>query len=189
MFLVSGWSGPGVEWKLSPIPARLRYAGFVVRRHHQPANGWGNISTNAAILAESIRKEKERGRQVFVIGHSMGGLVGRETDAWGWKNIDGLVTIGTPHRGTIVAHLGRLFSQSCRQMLPKSKFIANHSGWPTMYPQLNIACKFDLAVIPGINAVHPLADEVEWVNHGHLSVIYSKKVADRVVEFLTSVRA
>jgi pimeloyl-ACP methyl ester carboxylesterase len=169
-----------MEWSISPITHRLAEAGFEVRRHHQPMNGWGSIELNAAMLGEAIDIQKKKGRKVFVVGHSMGGLVGKHSEVW--TDIDGLVTIGTPHAGTYMAYLAP-WSKSAKQMRPGSKFVEKKNFFPAMAPMLNIACRFDLAILPGANAVHQFADEVMWVNHGHLSVIYSGKVAAKVVDF------
>ncbi len=55
--------------------------------------------------------------QVVIVAHSMGGLVAR---AWlrehGWQQVAGLITLGTPHRGTGLAKfgLGRNAQQMCR---------------------------------------------------------------------------
>ncbi|MBC7514516.1 MAG: alpha/beta fold hydrolase [Herminiimonas sp.] len=53
--------------------------------------------------------------QVVIVAHSMGGLVAR---AWlrdnGWQQVAALITLGTPHQGTVLAQFG--IGSNARQM-------------------------------------------------------------------------
>ena len=55
--------------------------------------------------------------QIVIVAHSMGGLVAR---AWvrdnGWQQVAALITLGTPHYGTVLAQfgIGRNAKQMCR---------------------------------------------------------------------------
>ncbi|HMR50546.1 MAG TPA: hypothetical protein PKE40_15140 [Arachnia sp.] len=101
-----------------------------------------------AVSAERLQNviDKARGnRRVIVVAHSMGGLVAR----WWWgvlgghRVCDGLITVGTPHRGAPKAldwllngvrlGPGRLASTTSR-LLPNAADVLR--GWPSMYELL-----------------------------------------------------
>src|SRR6185312_7766845 len=58
--------------------------------------------------------------RIHVIGHSLGGLIARYfvQRLGGDSRVHTLVTLGTPHRGTLAAHLAAV--QLCRQLRPES---------------------------------------------------------------------
>lgn len=180
---ISGWGGPGFEWIISPI-RKMSDIFFETHVLHPQGFGWGDIQGSAERLcAFSSRFLPER--NVFYVGHSMGGLVAKAAQEM--VDVAGLVTIGTPHKGTPVASLAP-WSRSARQMMPDSSFIAANASVPSMAPMLNIACRFDELVFPHSSAVHPVADDVRWVNHTHMSAIFSKKVANIVVDYLKDIQ-
>ena len=183
VFFVSGWSGPGLEWNISPIKRKLDECGYETHRLKAPKNGWGDIHESAYILAVKAGEYVQQGREVFLIGHSMGGLIAKE--AQDYVDIDGVVTIGTPHQGTITAGLAP-WSESARQMKRGSEYLTQVNYSPSMSPMLCVACKYDELIIPRDSAVHPHADYVEWVNHTHISCIFSRKVAHLIVNYLKS---
>jgi pimeloyl-ACP methyl ester carboxylesterase len=172
-----------VEWHISPIKRKLDECGYETHRFHPLGNGWGDITANTHKLAVEAGEYSQQGREVFLIGHSMGGLIAKEaTDV---VDVQGIVTIATPHRGTQLAMLAP-WSESARQMTPGSEYIKGNMAFPTMCPMLNIACRYDELVVPRGNAVHPSADFVEWMTHDHLTVMFSRKVANVIVNYLKS---
>lgn len=183
VIFISGWSGPGIEWELSPIKLALQANDFETVRFNPHRGGRGNIHNSSKWLAVESAQYLEMGRKVFYIGHSMGGLVAKE--AADIIDPHGIVSIGTPHRGTWAANLAPpWFSTSAKQMRVGSEYIQQHMELPTMCPMLNIVCAYDELIIPRTHAIHPAADHVEWVNHNHLSVIFSQKIADMIVNYL-----
>lgn len=63
-----------------------------------------HIDTNGKALADNI-KRKLKGAKVDIVAHSMGGLVARSAieNHNAADNVRSLITLGTPHRGTLIA--------------------------------------------------------------------------------------
>jgi pimeloyl-ACP methyl ester carboxylesterase len=183
VYLVSGWSGPGIEWRFSPIRSLLRDSGYQVRYFRQKSNGWGDISDNACKLGFLIREHLDAGSKTYIIGHSMGGLVAKEAQRYGMPSA--IVTIGTPHEGTHAARLAP-WSTSAHQMRVGSDYIKYVNSSPSIAPMLCVACRYDEVVLPRESAIHNFADESLWVNHTHMTCIFSKLVAQHILDFLKS---
>ena len=180
VILVSGWSGPGFEFFY--IKKLLKLNGFDVAHFIQKHNGWGDITENAKNLAAMVNTIQLTGRKVFVLGHSLGGLIAKKAQDQCVPHA--IATIATPHEGTWMAKLAP-WSTSARQMQPGSDFIANNN-MPSWCPMLNIGCRFDEVVIPHDSMVHQHADKVEWVNHTHITVMFSLKTTLKIVEYFKS---
>ncbi len=91
-------------------------------------------------------------QQIFLVGHSAGGLVARYYVQLlgGYHYCDGLVTLGTPHRGSWYAALGffslLIFKARCLfQMLPFSPFIRrlNQAYYPRHFKMVSLLSKND----------------------------------------------
>jgi hypothetical protein len=84
-----------------------------------------DVESAAAALGEHIERIcQETGHEkVHVVGHSMGGLVARYLvqRLGGDRRVDTLVTLGTPHAGTLWAHF--LPTPLVRQLRPGSSLI------------------------------------------------------------------
>lgn len=190
-WLISGWSSPGLEWKISPIPGMLRKEGWEVREFRPKGFGWGDIRDAGHRLFDEISKEKAKGRadEVAVIGYSMGGLIGFEADLLtNAKSVDWcfdyLITLGTPHRGTPIARLAP-WSKSARQMVPGNEFLYIHD---LMVPNAQLFCVggfLDFVVRPH-RAAQGCADRVLFIDHTHISMVLSKTVGRAVISFLKS---
>lgn len=190
-WLVSGWSSPGLEWKISPIPGQLRKEGWGVREFRPKGFGWGDIREAGRRLFDEISKAKffDAVEEVAVIGYSMGGLIGFEADLitntnnvdW---NIDHLITLGTPHRGTPIARLAP-WSKSARQMVPDSEFLYAHDLWVTNAELMCVGGFLDFVVRPH-RAAQGAADVVLFIDHSHISMVLSKTVGKAVISFLKS---
>jgi pimeloyl-ACP methyl ester carboxylesterase len=85
-----------------------------------------DVRAAAARLAEEVEAlTAETGyERVHVVGHSLGGLVARYyvQRLGGDERVHTLVTLGTPHGGTLPAHL--LPARLCRQLRPGSELLA-----------------------------------------------------------------
>lgn len=93
-------------------------------------------SLGIEVLGEKVREKVERLYSRFpnmgplsIVGHSMGGLIGRYyvKRLGGDRRVTNLITLGTPHNGSPTAYLGivthGLVSRSVWQMTPMSPFI------------------------------------------------------------------
>lgn len=74
--------------------------------------------------------------QIVIVGHSMGGLVARAYLRTGAGSIAHLITLGSPHHGTVLANLG--VGANARQM-------ARHDGAPGAWLQALAASEDDAA--------------------------------------------
>jgi pimeloyl-ACP methyl ester carboxylesterase len=133
--------------------------------------------------------------RVHVVGHSLGGLVARylvqRLD--GDRRVDSLVTLGTPHAGTMLAHL--LPTPLVRQMRPGSTLIRQLAepapGCGTRVTA--IYSDLDQMLVPSAvgRCDHPdlAARNVLVRGVGHMSLPIHRAVVDEVAATLAGVRA
>jgi pimeloyl-ACP methyl ester carboxylesterase len=185
VIFASGWSGPGIEWRFSPIRSQLRACGFDTHHFKRNGMGWGDIRNSSLDLQDLIIELnwKNSYTKIFIVGHSMGGLIARYS-AQVHGGIDGIVTIGTPHYGTLGSLPEKVaFSKSARQMAVGSAFVNNlNSNHELDPPIMTVACNYDILVIPHVSA-HLLHSKRLSVNYGHVGVMFSNKVANETVRF------
>lgn len=173
---------------------------FTVLRRGLRKRGFGRVvCLNYSMLTEDIRDVafrlselieavvKETGyERVHVIGHSMGGLVGRYyvQRMNGDRRVHTLVTLGSPHSGTAPARL--VPHPIARQMRPGSDVIAEFDspapGCGTRF--LAMWSDLDQLVIPKRNArvVHPdlNARNVFVRGVGHMSLPVDGRVVHEI---------
>ena len=119
--------------------------------------------------------------QVVLIGHSMGGLVAR---AWmarnGSERVQRLITLGTPHGGSRLAHLAP--GRNGRQMEPGNDWLTalNAGGVPPV-DTLTVYCEHDNYVAPAVHLQLAGARRIVLEGIGHLSLLYSSQVASLLI--------
>ncbi|CAN5528272.1 MAG: alpha/beta fold hydrolase [Actinomycetota bacterium] len=118
-----------------PLAQRLRSDGYRVYIFELPTLGTQDINASARSLntyADSVRSQTGAAK-VDLVGHSQGGLVARSyvKSFGGVGEVDSLITLGTPNRGTYVANLvsflgfgNCLAVTACRQMAIGSDYLA-----------------------------------------------------------------
>jgi triacylglycerol lipase len=112
--------------------------------------------------------------RLILVGHSMGGLVARAyLQRYGEARVAGLVTLGTPHQGSALAHLG--YGQNARQMQPGSPWLEALAkpGRETVV----IYSPHDNFVMPCTNLRLPAAVHRPLAGIGHLAMLFSPCVA------------
>jgi triacylglycerol esterase/lipase EstA (alpha/beta hydrolase family) len=130
---------------------------FCAFDYHTPAGSlsFGNPSTVAGFLAFAIDSLKSAtgATKVVILAHSMGGLVSRSyIQELGGQDVDRLITIGTPHAGTVLADLisneevakvpGDQVTEGLRQTVhPNSLAVASMAGEGGLIFRLNRACQ------------------------------------------------
>jgi len=121
------------------------------------------------------------GQKVVAVCHSMGGLVLRSSlKRRPETSVAKMITLGTPHNGTRLAHLG--VGESCRQMRPGSAFLAELKPGPAV-PCVCLYSRLDNTVIPAISAA--LGDKViAFEDLGHGTLLYAVEVFDMVLHEL-----
>jgi pimeloyl-ACP methyl ester carboxylesterase len=120
---------------------------------------------------------------VHLVGHSLGGLVARYAvqQLCLHRVTRSVLTVGTPHRGTVLAHLGA--GPAMAQLRP-------HSVLLRQLPPLHRTHQVKWTVVHGSadRVVRPLrADgELSVPGYGHHDVLCSPQLADILLEHLTA---
>jgi pimeloyl-ACP methyl ester carboxylesterase len=126
--------------------------------------------------------------RVDIVAHSLGGVVARYyiERLGGDKVIGRIVTIGSPHRGTIIARLGALFP-SARETLHNSSFYNDlgplarreHIAFTSVWSRAD-------AIIepPESSSIAPAGEDCIFEDLGHLSLLLSPRVLDTVASRL-----
>ncbi|HZA00391.1 MAG TPA: alpha/beta fold hydrolase [Acidimicrobiales bacterium] len=156
----------GVEVAYEALVARLRADGYQVWDFELPTLGTQDIHLSAQALdafADDVRAQTGAAK-VDLVGHSEGGLVARTYVKFfgGADEVDSLVTLGTPNRGTVAANIVRLFTlgtcvgiTACEQMTIGSSFLADLNAGDDSIGDVvytNIATVFDELVQPFTNS-------------------------------------
>jgi hypothetical protein len=170
-----------------PLARRLARAGL------GPVLGFeywtlGKVSSGARELGSYVEQVcRELGcDQVDVIGHSMGGLVGRYyvTLAGGAPRVRNLMTIGSPHRGTDVSAVG--VGRPNKELFIGSSLIQRLVAAPTP-PGTRITAIWSRgdAVVPGarLARMHGV-EEIVYDDLGHVAMLASGRVARAIIERL-----
>lgn len=145
----------------------------------------GGLAHHARALSQRIDQIRRATgvEQIDVVAHSMGGLVTRLAES-GRKRprIRRLVTLGTPHHGTQVAHTA--FGAAARDMRPGSDALR---GLPEPPPGqiVSISSTHDFFVVPSESArIAPLGRDVVVRHVGHLALLTDPEVAVEVAKAL-----
>lgn len=145
----------------------------------------GKASAAARALGEYIEDVCRRSGsdRVDIIGHSMGGIVGRyyATLGGGAHRVAHLITVGTPHQGTDVSAIG--IGHANKDLFLHSPLVQRleAAGIPDQTAVTAIWSRAD-ALCPGSrHASLPGAEEIVYDDLGHLSMLVSRRVADEII--------
>jgi pimeloyl-ACP methyl ester carboxylesterase len=181
---------------------------FTAMRRGLRRRGFASVCTwnYSPMLGDAARGAAELGAEIdricattgheriHVVGHSLGGLIARyhlqRQD--GARRIQSLVTLGTPHQGSVLAHL--LPTPLVRQLRPGSPLLRELAepapGWTT--PVTAVYSDLDQLVLPTSAARwdHPdiPARNVLVRGVGHMSLPFSRSVVDEVAATLAGLR-
>lgn len=151
------------------------------------------LDAHVPVLAAAVQQLWQRtGCAPLLVGHSMGGLAlraWRRADA-GRTPVRALVTVGTPHQGTWLAHWGH--SASARQMRPDSDWLrqlaademrlrAEGSEAPAV---LSVFSPCDSIVFPTQGAVWPGGETLAVTGAGHVDLLQHAAVFEAVCQRL-----
>lgn len=124
-------------------------------------------------------------KQVVLVGHSMGGLVARAyLRRFGASRVEKLVTMGTPHHGSILAW--GFPGRGLEQMRPGNAWLAELNRGeadPAPAPITSIWSRHDSMVAPQASSQLACAQNVPVVGVGHNALLVDR----RVLEFLAQV--
>ena len=167
---------------------RLSEAGLTVHvAGYAPSDGSVGLDVLAWQIARFVEQRLQAVDRFDLVAFSMGGLVVRHylQKLGGAARVDRLVTISTPHRGTLMAYFKR--NRAGRQMRPRSAFLRElnadletyrHIRWAT------VRTPFDLAIVPGGSATSPAAHNVSIRVALLRFMAADDRVIDAVLDFL-----
>lgn len=121
--LLHGWCCNAGVWR--PLRAAWRRLGGSAPVVVTVEPVLGDIDRMVDSLSRQMAPWLERRRPLLLVAHSLGGLVARrwlQREPAAARAVTGLVTVGTPHAGTRLAHLGP--GLAARQMRPGSDWLA-----------------------------------------------------------------
>ena len=178
LLLVHGYQcNRGFWWWLAP---RLRARGCnVATLSLTPVHaGIDDYVDQVAARIEVLCRDAGCDR-VVLVGHSMGGLVARAyLRRCGHGRVAKLVTLGTPHHGSELAHLG--LGRNARQMQPDSAWLAQLAATPVAVPCVALYSPHDNYVMPQASARLEGAQVVCLPGLGHLAMSASPAVLEAV---------
>jgi pimeloyl-ACP methyl ester carboxylesterase len=120
---------------------------------------------------------------VDVIGHSMGGVVGRYYVTLGGGDgvVANLVTIGSPHRGTEVSAIG--VGHPARELVRDSNLMTRLTlATPPAHTRTTVIWSRVDALVPGARQARiDGAEELVYDDLGHLSLLASRRVAEAII--------
>lgn len=186
LVLSGGFGSPDFEWKLSPLVHICHEKNIKIIPFKKQRFGLGDIWQQGIELCDFINSMQEDYENVFVLGHSLGGLVARAADV---MNIDsqpwqGTITVGTPHYGTYLAALAP-WSKAAQQMRPSSEFLHELNNEQTFdVPVYSLACRFDECLIPPRSAIWAGSVKTDVVNATHVSVIWNLETALKIIYWI-----
>ncbi len=149
-----------------------------------------SVRRSAVELGRFIARVRARtnAERVDIVAHSLGGVVARYyiERLGGAQNVGRLVTIGSPHNGTVIARLGALFP-SARETLSNSSFYAE-LGPVTARAGIAFTSVWSRAdaIIepPESSSIAPVGEDCIFEDLGHLSLLLSPRVLDTVAQRL-----
>ncbi len=163
----------------TPWLAQLRAAGVpFVAVNLEPV--FGSIDDYPAVIEAAVRQVEDcTGEKPLLVGHSMGGLAIR---AWlaqhaADERVRGVITIGTPHRGTQLAMLSQL-GHNTREMRPGSDWLRRlEAAEPASRRELFL-CIYghgDNIVFPASNALLPGARQLHIAGTAHIDLLHHRE--------------
>lgn len=164
----------------TPWLAQLRAAGVpFVAVTLEPV--FGSIDDYVPIIEQAVRRlEQATGELPVLVGHSMGGLAIR---AWLARHdadarVAGVITIGSPHRGTWLATLAH-FGINSRQMHPRSDWLRALEAAEPAARRARFLCLYshtDNIVFPASNALLPGARHQHVAATAHIELVHRPEV-------------
>jgi triacylglycerol esterase/lipase EstA (alpha/beta hydrolase family) len=130
-------------------------------------------------------------RRVIIVGHSMGGLVARAyLRRHGSDRVARVVTIGTPHAGSV--HAWMFPGMSLSQLRPGNAWLAElpgPDGGGSLPPMVSLWSWHDSMVAPQTSSRLADGDNIELSGVGHNALLGDPEVLARVAEQIRLARA
>ena len=151
---------------------------------------FGDIDSYGPLLARRVEEicASTGHQKIILVGHSMGGLVARvyvhRLD--GAKRVAAIITIGSPHHGTVLAQPP--VSENIRQMQLHSPWLAALNAaetQPAPVPITSIYTAHDNLVSPQAGCRLAHAENIRLAGIGHVGMQFSEEVAELVSGLVT----
>lgn len=182
VLLVHGLGCNGTIWRR--VHARLATEGWRVETVDLlPALGPFELYVDQLHATIEMLRVRHGVDRVFGVGHSMGGVALRAYAAqYGAARIAGLVTVGSPHRGTWFAHA--FTPPNVREMRIGCDFLAALADAEARRADALHTCLWswhDNVVTPQTSAQLPGARSIVVAGIGHLSLIFDPRSIELLV--------
>jgi predicted alpha/beta hydrolase family esterase len=166
-------------WLRDGIPARWNVATVNLEPIFGPVERYADVVRDAV---EKLRAATGTER-VTLVGHSMGGLAVRTyLRRHGHHAVQRVVTIDTPHHGTLFATLGH--GPNARQMRRACAFVTELARDDEPVDFVCFASQHDNLIVPRDNQILGCAEAVWFEQVGHLAMLASDEVLQKLVEFV-----
>jgi pimeloyl-ACP methyl ester carboxylesterase len=124
--------------------------------------------------------------EVDVIGHSMGGVVGRYfvSLAGGDGIVRNLITLGSPHSGTEISRVG--LGHPTRELVLGSALLTRLAlAPPPRHTRMTVVWSRSDALVPGARQLaFPGAEVLMYPDLGHVALLASRRIARALIERL-----
>ena len=142
----------------------------------------GDVEKITKKLEEYIKKNKLK--NFIMVGHSYGGLIATNYYLKNKETVKKIITLGTPFYGAEVAKYGSFFSKGAEQMIPNSKFLNFlHRQEIEKEKIISLATPYDPRV-PIVSTKLKGSKHFPVECYGHVQLIYSRKVFNKIKEVL-----
>lgn len=186
VLLLHGYSCNRALWNVWMRALRARGVPFMALTM-EPA--FGSIDLYAPAIDQAMRQlHAVTGRAPLIVAHSMGGLCAR---AW-WRSqghpldrIHRMLTLGTPHHGTLLAKLGT--TANARQMRGDSEWLYQLAQDEAGRIGDHFDCLYghcDQVVFPAETAVLPGSRVLHLPARGHLQLVFEPQAFARAMALL-----
>jgi triacylglycerol esterase/lipase EstA (alpha/beta hydrolase family) len=176
----------GVWFMMRRRLARSGVAGIYTHNYGPPHEGIERFARQLADRIEQVRNATGAER-VALVCHSMGGLVARAyVRDFGAAHVERIVTIGTPHHGSILAWM--YFGRCLAQMRPGNAWLNalnrdEKSRRPV--PIVSIWSRHDSMVAPQASSVLEGAESIPLIGIGHNALLGDRDVIDHTLDAIT----
>ena len=147
------------------MSAYLTSLGKQVHRFNLKTN-FGNLGLDklAEQISDYVEKNFPRPQKFDLVGLSMGGLVSRYyvQRLGGVDRVERFITISSPHKGTVMAHLLPL--NSCVQMRPNSQFLQDLNRDLEVLKKISYIClwtPYDFIIVPAESSLLGVGKEIK----------------------------
>jgi pimeloyl-ACP methyl ester carboxylesterase len=173
------------------LAARLERDGWLVTIA-APALGVRDVGRRAERLAAALASVRRAagGATIDVVAHGTGGLIARAclAAAGGAAGVGRLVTLGTPHQGSVAFRWFRLdpLAAALCPSAPALVRLGTDDRLPDLVDCTAIASAADVLTVPVERAYWPGAFNVTVQGVGHVGLLYSAAVYELIRENLAA---